>query len=67
MRSHLPLIVTRGGEDIVLGVLALAHDHRIDPETRPLIAACADLAAIAIVGRRLSHETIEAHRRPAAG
>jgi GAF domain-containing protein len=53
LRSHLPLIVTRGGEDIVLGVLALAHDHPIDPETRPLLEASANLAAVAIEGRRL--------------
>ena len=31
LRSHLPLVVTRGGTDSVLGVLALAHDAPIDP------------------------------------
>jgi hypothetical protein len=52
LRSHLPLIVTRGGSDIVLGVLALAHDRPIDPEMRPLVQAGADLAAVAIEGHR---------------
>ena len=48
LRSHLPLIVTRDGSDIVLGVLALAHDRPIDPAMRPLAQASADLAAVAI-------------------
>jgi GAF domain-containing protein len=48
LRSHLPLIVTSGGSDVVLGVLALAHDRPIDPAMRPLVQASADLAAIAI-------------------
>lgn len=48
LRSHLPLIVTRDGTDVVLGVLALAHDHPIDMGTRQLLEACADLAAVAI-------------------
>jgi GAF domain-containing protein len=53
LRSHLPLIVSRDGSDIVLGVLALAHDRPIDPEVRPIIQAAADLAAVAIELRRL--------------
>ncbi len=53
LRSHLPLIVTRGGSDIVLGVLALAHDRPIDPEMRPLLQAGADLAAVAIERGRI--------------
>jgi hypothetical protein len=36
----------------VLGVLALAHDVPIDPAMRPLVQAGADLAAVAIEGRR---------------
>ena len=48
LRSHLPLIVTRGGEDIVLGVLALAHDRPIDAEMWPPLQAAADLTAVAI-------------------
>jgi hypothetical protein len=47
-RSHLPLIVTRGQRNIVLGVLALAHDHAIDLDEQPLLQAVADLAAVAI-------------------
>lgn len=46
LRSHLPLVVTRGGKDSVLGVLALAHDEPIDPGTRPVLQAVADLAAV---------------------
>jgi GAF domain-containing protein len=52
LRSHLPLIVTRNGSDIVLGVLALAHDRPMDPATRPLVQAAADLAAVAIERHR---------------
>ena len=48
LRSHLPLIVTRGGTDRVLGVLALAYDDPIDGPARPIIEAVADLAAVAI-------------------
>lgn len=53
LRSHLPLIVTRDGTDIVLGILALAHDHPIDMGTRPLLEASADLAAVAIERSRV--------------
>jgi hypothetical protein len=52
LRSHLPLIVRRDGRDVMLGVLALAHDRPIDPNMRPLILAGADLAAIAIERHR---------------
>jgi hypothetical protein len=48
LRSHLPLIVTREGRDVVLGVLALAYDRPIDLDVRPLVQAGADLAAVAI-------------------
>jgi hypothetical protein len=48
LRSHVPLVVSRGGRDTVLGVLALAHDHPLDPEMRPIVQAAADLTAVAI-------------------
>ncbi len=48
LRTHIPLVVTRGGSEIVLGVLALAHEHPIDPATRPILQAGADLSAVAI-------------------
>ncbi|HLQ49484.1 MAG TPA: GAF domain-containing protein, partial [Candidatus Dormibacteraeota bacterium] len=48
LRSHLPLAVARGGSDTVLGVLALAHHRPLDAESRQLLEAAADLAAIAI-------------------
>jgi GAF domain-containing protein len=48
LRSHLPLTVKRGGEDVVVGVLALAHDGPIEPERRQVLLAAADLAAVAI-------------------
>ena len=35
LRTHLPLIVTRGGAGMVLGVLALAHDRRSSPRSGP--------------------------------
>lgn len=47
-RTHLPLVVTRDGSEVVLGVLALAHDLPIDPGMRPVLHAAADLAAVAI-------------------
>jgi hypothetical protein len=52
LRSHLPLIATRGGRDRVLGVLALAHEHPIEPALRPVLLAGADLAAVAIERHR---------------
>lgn len=48
LRTHVPLVVTRGGMEIVLGVLALAHERPIDAERRTLLQAGADLAAVAI-------------------
>ena len=53
LRSHLPLIVTRGRTPRVLGVLALAHDDEIAPDAKPIIGAAADLAA-ARIERQLS-------------
>jgi GAF domain-containing protein len=52
LRSHLALVVTRGGSDTVLGVLALAHDRPIDADARPILAAVADLAAVDIERHR---------------
>lgn len=48
LRSHLPLIVERDGAQHVVGVLALAHDAPIEAALRPIAAAVADLAAVAI-------------------
>jgi GAF domain-containing protein len=48
LRSHLPLLVTRGGTKTVVGVLALAHEDSIQAEDRPILEAVADLAAVAI-------------------
>jgi hypothetical protein len=48
LRSHLPLTVTREGTDTVVGVLALAHDCPMEADTRVLIEAAADLAAVAL-------------------
>jgi hypothetical protein len=48
LRSHIPLVVTRGGADKVLGVLALAHHRPIDDLSRQLIVAATDLAAVAV-------------------
>jgi hypothetical protein len=48
LRSHLPLIVTRGERETVLGVLALAHDRLIDQRIRPVLLAAAYLAAVII-------------------
>ena len=48
LRTHVPLVVTRDGVEIVLGVLALAHARPIDTERRPILQASADLVAVAI-------------------
>ena len=53
-RSHLPLTVTRDGRNTVLGVLALAHDRPIEADSRGLIQAAADLAAVAVERHRRS-------------
>jgi GAF domain-containing protein len=52
LRSHLPLTVTRDGTETVLGVLALAHHRPVDPGSRQLIQATADLAAVALERHR---------------
>jgi hypothetical protein len=52
LRSHLPLIVTRQGDATILGVLALAHDEPIEPATRPIVEAAANLTAVAIERHR---------------
>lgn len=52
LRSHLPLVVTRGGTRTVLGVLALAHERPIPPSLRLLLQAGADLAAVVVERRR---------------
>lgn len=53
LRSHLPLTVTRNGAETVLGVLALAHHRPLDRDSRLLIQAAADLAAVAVERKRV--------------
>ena len=48
LRSHVPLAVDREGTEILVGVLALAHDRPLAPAARPVLLASADLAAVAI-------------------
>jgi hypothetical protein len=48
LRSHLPLTIARNGVDTILGVLALAHQSPIATDSRPLIQAAADLAAVVV-------------------
>ena len=48
LRSHLPLGVTRDGSNAALGVLALAHHRPLDAGSRQMLAAAADLAAVAL-------------------
>jgi hypothetical protein len=59
LRSHLPLTLTRDGTETVVGVLALAHQQSIDSETRPLVEAAADLAAVAV-----DRDRAQGHVRP---
>lgn len=48
LRSHLPLVDGNGDAEVAVGVLALAHDRPIDPEMQLVLAAVADLAAVAV-------------------
>jgi hypothetical protein len=48
LRSHLPLVVRRNEADLVVGVLALAHDKPIEADVRADIEAVSHLAALAI-------------------
>jgi hypothetical protein len=50
LRSHLPLVVRDGGQRSVAGVLAVAHQHRLDPHSRLALERLADAAA-ALLGR----------------
>jgi GAF domain-containing protein len=59
LRSHLPLAVTRAGTDRVLGVLALAHHRPLDEDSRRILEAAADLAAVAVEGLRPDPTTDE--------
>lgn len=52
LRSHLPLTVTRGRAERLVGVLAIAHDRPIDSGARPLLQAAADLAAVVLERER---------------
>lgn len=58
LRSHLPLIVGAGDGGVIVGVLALAHDRPTGPDERAILAAVADLAAVAV-------QRDQARRRPA--
>jgi hypothetical protein len=48
LRSHVPLTVTRDGDVVVLGVLALAHQEPLGAASQPILEAIADLAAVAM-------------------
>ena len=52
LRSHLPLTITRDGTDTLVGVLALAHHRPLDANSRVLLAAAADLAAVVVERHR---------------
>ncbi|MFL5674290.1 MAG: hypothetical protein ACJ779_04745 [Chloroflexota bacterium] len=48
LRSHIPLVVSRDGDESVVGVLALAHDRPIEPAARANLLETARVAADAI-------------------
>jgi GAF domain-containing protein len=52
LRSHLTLVTRREGREVVVGVLALAHEQPIARDMRPLLEAAADLLAVAIARAR---------------
>jgi hypothetical protein len=45
LRTHLPLVASRDGRRVVVGVLALAHEGKLSPELREKLARAADTAA----------------------
>jgi len=47
LRTHLPLVARRQDADVVVGVLALAHDEPL-AEAAPLLEPFADLLAIVV-------------------
>jgi hypothetical protein len=52
LRSHLPLVVTRDGRQVVVGVMALAHEGPTAPEAREVIRSIAERAALEIAASR---------------
>ena len=48
LRSHLPLVVSRGDTAVTLGVLALAYERPIAAAERPLFEGVANAAAAAV-------------------
>lgn len=48
LRSHLPLVASHAGRRTVVGVLAVAHQDRLTPETRRVLAILADTAAASL-------------------
>jgi GAF domain-containing protein len=52
LRSHIPVAVTRDDGEVVLGVLALAHQEPLGAAAQPILEAAADLAAVAIERER---------------
>ncbi len=53
LRSHLPLFrVAGGGAGEAIGVLAVSHDHPLDPAARTRLESLATAAAAAIDGPR---------------
>jgi hypothetical protein len=45
LRSHLPLLVAGAGMAVVVGVLAVAHEHSLDADERRTLAELAARAA----------------------
>ena len=50
LRSHLPLVIELGGARVVVGVLAVAHEHNLDAAVRQSLAELAEQAAALIRG-----------------
>ena len=45
LRTHLPLVASRDGRRVVVGMLALAHEDSLGPEARERLGRTADAAA----------------------
>jgi hypothetical protein len=48
LRGHLPLAIGRDGTTVTRGVLALAYERPMEPESRSILEAVGDLIAVAI-------------------
>jgi hypothetical protein len=67
LRSHLPLVGRRDGRPTVVGVLAVAHQRRLDPGARRALEGLADEAASLLGPTAMTVTNGEEHGRGNVG